>query len=284
MSAADRPKGHFREIPIQLIDDPALPSRGDMDDEKMAALVSSVRENGIIQPVSLVQRGERFEVVAGHRRTIAARRAGLPLVPATVYPDNHPALRVIQAHENGRREDVNAVDEAVWFAELLEQECGDDIDKLCGLVGETLSYVNGRLELLALDEPIRDALRAGKIKIGVARELQKCADPKYRAYYLEHAIRGGATVAVVVAWVTEWRNIFGTAQPPAAESSAPIEPSIVEHYDPHRCYICRKSDHRYIPEQISVHTHCRLAVLDELLQHAANDEAFAAQSTDPRRI
>lgn len=273
-----------RVIPIQLIDDPALASRSEMTEEGIEELTTSIRDIGLINPISLVERGERFEVVAGHRRTIAARRAGLPAVPAIVYPADYPSLRVIQAHENGRREDVNPVDEAVWFSELLEHECGNDIDKLAGMVGEKRSYIDNRLELLLLDEGIRDALRAGKIKTGVARELQKCGDPQYRAYYLEHAIKSGATVAVVIAWVTDWRNMFATAQPPAAAPSAPVEPVIVEHHDPFRCYICRKSDPRFIPEQITVHSHCRLAILDELLQTAANDAQFSAAASDPRRI
>jgi len=262
--------GERRDVPIDLVDDPALASRSEMDDEKMIELVASIRAVGIIQPIALVARGDRFEVVAGHRRAVAARRVGLPMIPATVYPPNHPALRIIQAHENGRREDVNPVDEAFWFAELFETECGQDIDRLAGLVGENVSYVDSRLQLLELDDATRDALRAGAIKIGVARELMKITDLHYRNYFLAHAIKSGATVAVVCAWVLDWRNTHGAAHP---APPAPSEPAIVGSgatYDPMRCAICGKSDPRYLPETISVHQHCRLAILEPMLRAAAN--------------
>jgi ParB family chromosome partitioning protein len=260
--------GVFRQVPLHLVDDPVTPSRSDMDDEKMEALVESIRAIGVTQNVTLIDHGERFEVNAGHRRTIAARRAGLVFLPAMVYPPDHPALRVIQAHENGRREDVNPVDEAFWFRELLERDCGGDVERLCGLVGEKLHYVDGRLALLDLDERTREALRLGQIKIGVARELQRCTDESYRRYYLEHAVKSGATTSVVSGWITEWKNIqdaSGPARPaptqPAAEGARP------DLYDPLRCYICGRSDRR-IPEQVAIHTSCREAILDELLTGA----------------
>lgn len=268
--------GESRDVPLQLIDDPALPSRAEMDEGKLEELVSSLRQVGMIEPVILAARGDRYEVVAGHRRTVAARLAGLPVVPARVYPADHPSLRVIQAHENGRREDVNPVDEAIWFAELLERDCGGDVERLAGLVGERLSYVLNRLELLELDEGTRDALRAGKIAIGVARELRKVTDPSYRRYYLEHAVKGGATVSVVCAWVTEWLNLQAAtaghpAQPVAEAVIVPVEP-----HNPLRCYICEKVDPRFIPEQIPVHTHCRLAILDALLANVGTKAGDAS--------
>jgi len=264
-----RAGGVFREVPLHLVDDPALPSRSAMDDAKMEALVESIRANGIIENVTLVERGERFEVVAGHRRTIAARRAGLVFLPAMVYPPAHPSLRVIQAHENGRREDLNPVDEAFWFTELLERDCGGDIEKLCGLVGEKLHYVDGRLALLQLDEVLRDALQLDTIKIGVAREIQKCPDAGYRRYYLDCAVRSGATVNLVCAWITEWKNIQDASGPPRPATVNPASDGPrAEPYDPLKCYICGRSDRR-IPEQIAVHASCREAILDELLTGAS---------------
>lgn len=261
-------RSQYREIPIQLVDDPTLASRTDMDDVKMEELVASIRENGIIQNVTLVARGERFEVVAGHRRTVAARRAGLPFLPAMVFPADHPGLRVIQAHENGRREDVNPVDEAFWFAELLEQECGGDVEKLAGMVGEKLNYVLNRLDLLQLDDDTRAALRADQIKIGVAKELMKIPALDWRKYYLEHAVKSGSTVSVVSGWVIDWKNTHGREQPQSPEAAAMSVIVPGPAYNPHECYICGKTDPRFIPEQIAVHTHCKHALLDPMLDQA----------------
>ena len=258
----------FRELPIACIDEPALPSRSEMDEQKLDELTRSIREIGLQQPIIVARIGERFEVVAGHRRRIASGRAGLLTVPCIVYPSKVDALDAVQFAENRHREELNPADEAIWFAELLQQKCGGDIEQLCGLVGETLNYVDNRLALFGGDADVFEALRAGRIGIGVAHELNKCPDAHYRRYYLDCAVRGGATVSTVAGWVSEWRQNFGTDRP--APPPAPTPSVIVPQasHDPHRCYVCGKSDPRFIPETILVHTHCKHAILEPLLDAA----------------
>jgi len=261
----------FRELPIALIDEPALPSRSSMDEERMHDLVASIRVNGLLQPIAVARVGERYEVIAGHRRRIACERAGLVSIPCLVYPSKDVDLTIVQAHENSKREDLNPADEAIWFDELLEHRCSGDIEKLCVLVGEKLSYVDNRLSLFRGDVKVFEALQAGLIKIGVAHELNKLPDAHYRFYYLQCAIRDGATVAAVTGWVTEWRNTFGIL-PPSSPPPAPAGQIVSgPTYDPHRCYLCEKSDPRFIPESIAVHTHCKLALLDPMLAASRGD-------------
>lgn len=255
----------FRELPLATIDDPALPSRSAMDDTKMDELVSSIRANGLIQPLVVARVGERYEVIAGHRRFKGAGRAGLVTVPCFVYPSKDVDLTIVQAHENSRREDLNPADEALWFSDLLEHKCEGDIERLCGLVGETLAYVDGRLALFHGDPKVFEALQSGHIKIGVAHELNKLPDAHYRNYYLQCAIREGSTVAVVTGWVTDWKNTFGALPASAPPVTAPGQVVPGPSYDPHRCYLCERSDPRYIPESIAVHTHCKIALLDPML-------------------
>ena len=255
-------------VALSRICDPQLASRAEMDDQKLDELTASIAAHGLLENLILVDRGEQFEVVAGHRRTIAARRANLVTVPAWIYPPDSPSLRVIQAHENARREELHAVDEALWFAELLERDCGGDVERLAALVGEKLPHVLNRLELLELDTDTRDALRANKIKIGVARALRKIPDPHYRAYYLDAAIRGGATESMVTGWIADYHNMFSERAavlpaPPASPSTA-----IANTFDPMRCEVCGNSDPRYIPKQVSIHDHCWHAVILPLLERA----------------
>jgi len=87
----------FSELALALVDEPALPSRSTMDDEKMRELVGSIRANGLLQPMIVARVGERYEVVAGHRRRIACARAGLFVAPCIVYPSKDAALRVRHA-------------------------------------------------------------------------------------------------------------------------------------------------------------------------------------------
>jgi ParB/RepB/Spo0J family partition protein len=78
-----------------------------MDEEQMDALVASIRELGFISVLVVVRVGERYEVVAGHRRRIAAGRAGLVAVPCLIYPSKGAAMEAIQHAENKHREELN---------------------------------------------------------------------------------------------------------------------------------------------------------------------------------
>ncbi|HLZ44400.1 MAG TPA: ParB/RepB/Spo0J family partition protein [Gemmatimonadales bacterium] len=255
----------FKELPISLIDEPRLPSRSAMDDEKLNDLIHSIRVNGLLQPMIVARVADRFEVIAGHRRRIACGRAGLVTAPCIIYPTRDDALDAIQFAENRHREDLSAADEAIWFSELLEQKCGGEIEKLCGLVGEKESYVNNRLALFSGDPDVFAALQRGLIKIGVAHELNKCPDERYRRYYLDCAIRGGATNALVAGWIQEWRTLFGSPQAPAAPALA-SEPGIPDApHNPFTCEVCGKADNVHLIRQINVHQHCKLAILDPLL-------------------
>lgn len=258
----------FDELPIALIDEPQLPSRSAMDDTKLDELVSSIRANGLIQPISVARNGERYEVIAGHRRRIASGRAGLEKIPCLIYPTRDDALDAIQFAENRHREELSAADEAIWFSELLERKCDGDIEKLCILVGEKLNYVDNRLALFHGDPEVFGALQSGQIKIGVAHELNKITDQQYRHYYLTWACRDGATIATVAGWVQQWKTCI--ADVPAVPVVETPEPTIVANsaYDPHRCYVCGKSDPRHIPQIVYVHSHCQLAILDPLLEAA----------------
>lgn len=261
----------FLELPLSLIDEPALPSRSSMDDQKMDDLAESIRANGLLQPMVVARTGERYEVIAGHRRWHASTRAGLEKVPCIVYPSKSDALLVVQAHENARREDLNAADEAIWFMELLEQHCGGDIEKLCALVGEKLNYVDNRIALFRGDADVFKALQTGQIKIGVAHELNKCSDAHWRRYYLDCAIRGGATIAVVDGWIREWKQNIAD-QPQAPQPVAAEEPGIAETaHNPFTCVICGKADNAHLIRQLNIHQHCDLAILRPLLASARGE-------------
>lgn len=261
----------FLDVPLALIDDPELPSRSAMDDAKLDALTESIRAIGLQQPLVLARVGDRFEVIAGHRRRIASARAGLSSVPAIVYPTKDVDTTVIQAHENSRREELNPADEAIWFSELLDRKCGGDIERLCALVGEKLSYVNNRLLLFHGDPDVFAALQRGDIKIGVAHELNTCPDAHYRRYYLDCAIKSGATITTVTGWITEFKQTMlaapqGTAAPVA---DAPGVPDAI--HNPFTCEVCGRADQVHLIRQINVHQHCKMAILDPLLAHARGE-------------
>ena len=255
----------FKVLPLDAIDAPANPSRETMDERKLEELKGSIRQLGILQPLNVARAGDRFEVIAGHRRYLAASQLGLVGVPCLIYPDSDAALEAVKYAENRHREDLNPADEAIWFAELLERHCEGDTDKLAEFLGEKRDYVEGRLLFLRGNEHVFQALQAGTIKIGVARQLNRVTDAGHCCHLLDHAVRGGATQAVVQGWVADWERSRGltTDAPPPTASEAMAGVAAADSV--FRCYVCHGGDHVHTMQSIFVHQHCQLAILDKML-------------------
>lgn len=246
-------KREFREVPLALVDEPQLPSRGSMDDVALEELTESIRDVGLLQPVILAHHGERFEVVAGHRRTVASRRAGLVTYPAIVYPSLDVALEALKYAENRHREELSAGDEAIWFAELLERHAEGDVDKLCALLGERRSYVESRLLLFQGDTDVLEALIAKRITIGVAQQLNRCPDPAYRRMYLHQAISGGATVSVVSGWISEYNTLHRHVSPQPESSASTAAPSAVPETNFFTCLVCDGTEDVHTMQPKNIH-------------------------------
>lgn len=262
-------------ISLDMIDAPQLDARIDRDPEKLEELSRDILRRGLIEPIKVARTGERFEVVDGFRRYLATKAAGLETIECFIYETKSTALEGVKYAANIFREDMSPAEEAVMFFELYKTDCGEDIEKLAALVGKNVSYVDNRLTLLMGDALIFDALKQRQIVIGVAHALNEIPEADWRRYYLNHAIKSGATVGVVRGWVIEHKNLYGqrvdTPQP-AAPDAATI---FVATHDPLVCVICRKKDPRFIPEQVSVHTHCKLAVLDPILDNYHNPDGHS---------
>lgn len=263
----------FRDgLPLHLIDPPVIDARLDRDEAQLDELARDLLKRGMIFPLAVVRVGARYEIVDGFRRYLAANRAGLVAAPAFIYPTKDAALEGVKYVANMLREEMSPADEANFFDELLRGECGGDIEKLAALTGKSVSYVDSRLALFAGYPQVFAAVRARKITLGVAELLNKHFPKNWIEFYLDNAIRAGATRSTVTAWVSEWQASFGNVpQPPAApESAGPVAPGST--VDPNRCICCGKSDHAYAIRWVPVHTHCQLAILEPLLKQLSGSD------------
>jgi ParB/RepB/Spo0J family partition protein len=239
--------------------------RLDRDEEKLGELANDILRRGLIEPLKVVAVADRFEVVDGYRRLLAVQRANIQFVEAFVYPTKEDALEGIKYAANAYREDMSPAEEAQFFYALYEGECEHDLERVAAMVSKKLSYVQNRIALLEGDDEVFLAVRDRTITLGVAAELNKLPDANWRRYFLGHAIRSGATLSVVSGWVMDWKTTHGGPVAPASATPAMsvIVPGPV--YDPMRCYLCGKSDPRFIPEQLSFHTHCKHANLNPMV-------------------
>lgn len=274
----------FRELPIGLIDPPELAARSAMDDTKLDELAADMRLKGVLEPLGVAVIGDRYEVIYGHRRRVAAERAGLVTVPCIVYPSKSAYLEGFKYSENRFREELSPADEAILFHDLLERDCGGDVDKLCAQLGEKRSYVENRLLLFAGDPEVFDALQRGKIAIGVAHQLNRCTDEPIRRSFLRNAVQGGATVAIVAGWILDWRKVHDATPPSAAAPAGEPSPAPVPESDVFRCTICGKNHHPHLLKYLPVHDYCKLAILDPLLETYRGGDPLDGTGNDPRRI
>ena len=169
-------------------------------------LTASVKEKGIIQPIIVrpIKGNGHYEIVAGHRRFIAATNAGLDTIPAIVQelPDDE-AIEVAII-ENDQRENANPLDEAKAFKTLMED---DEVEAIAARIGRPVGYVLGRVRLLGLCKEAKAALSGGKISLGHAQVLLRLRGKDEQRALLSDILNGesghGITVAAAKAMVRE---------------------------------------------------------------------------------
>lgn len=247
----------FRVLTLDVIDEPPTPMREAMDPDKLDELRANIRENGVLSPIGVFRVGERFRIIYGHRRYTAAKLAGESAIPARVHADGEAHEEDFKLAENTYREDVNPAEEATWLADLLERKCNGEIEKLCALVRRKESWIQGRLDLLRGDEEVHNALRAGKINLAVARELNKVKDVRYRRHHLADAVEQGATAATVQAWRINTERFLALQ---AAERDGTLPDVAPSTESPHTatetCPLCDLDDDQHAMEYVRVHRSC----------------------------
>ena len=159
-----------REIPLELIDPNPRQPRRQFDDGKLEELASSIRQEGVLLPVLLVKRGDRYEIVAGERRFRASRMAGLESLPALITEvDTRESLKLALV-ENLQRDDLNPIEEARAF-EVMIYEFGWTHEELGAHLGRDRSTVSNTLRLLQLPDAVQDMVANGSLNAGHVRAL-----------------------------------------------------------------------------------------------------------------
>ena len=159
------------ELPLeQVVPNPAQP-RTHFDEDALGELVASIREVGLLQPVVVRQVGpQRYELVMGERRWRAAQRAGLPALPALVRETADDAMLRDALLENLHRQQLNPLEEAAAYAQLLE-EFGSTHEELATRLGRSRPQITNTLRLLQLPPAVQRRVAAGVLSAGHARAV-----------------------------------------------------------------------------------------------------------------
>jgi ParB family chromosome partitioning protein len=169
-----------RTIEIGRIRPNPLQPRKNFNDESIAELTASIIERGILQPILVRAVDDGYEIVAGERRWRAAQKAQLHQIPAIVRDFDESVTAEIALIENIQREDLNAIEEAEGYRQLISRY-GHGQDAVAKLVGKSRSHVANLLRLLDLPDSVKDMLLRGDISMGHARAILTAPDPEQLA-------------------------------------------------------------------------------------------------------
>jgi ParB family chromosome partitioning protein len=190
----------LRVVPISHIKPNAHQPRSHFDEESMSSLAASIREVGLLQPVLVREvdgEEESYELIAGERRWRAARRAGLQTIPVLVQRDASDVVSLEQALvENLHREDLNALEEAAAFQQLID-EFGLTHEQVATRMGKGRATVTNTLRLLQLPAGAQRALAEGTISAGHARALLGTPDRALQEQLVEQIVADGLTVRAI---------------------------------------------------------------------------------------
>ncbi len=184
----------INEIEIDLISPNPEQPRRTFDEETLAELAASIRELGVIQPLSLRDAGDgTYQIIAGERRWRAAKLAGLSTLPAYVRTASDSEVTEMALIENIQREDLNAIEVALAFRKLIDTY---DLtqDRLSERLGKKRATIANHLRLLKLPAEIQLGLRDRKLDMGHARALLSVADPKEQLKLYNLILKEGLSV------------------------------------------------------------------------------------------
>ena len=162
--------GAVMTLRLSQIDPNRSQPRQKFEDESLDELADSIRQFGVLQPILVQKKGNRFEIIAGERRWRASRKAGLTEIPAIVREYSDQETLELSLIENIQREDLNPIEEAKAFQRLLEEFHLRQED-LAARVSKSRTAITNSVRLLKLDERVQDMLEQGQLSMGHARAL-----------------------------------------------------------------------------------------------------------------
>lgn len=180
--------GAIAEIDIDLIETNPFQPRTEFDETALRELAQSIKEQGVIQPVTVRKLGyNKYQLISGERRLRASKMAGLKSIPVFIRVANDEQMLELALIENIHRENLNAIEVAISYQRLID-ECNMTQEDVSEKVGKSRSAVANFLRLLKLPPEVQIAIRDGHISMGHARALININDKEQQLKLLQQII------------------------------------------------------------------------------------------------
>lgn len=202
---ADKFVGNIVEVQIEDIYPNASQPRTYFDERALNELAQSIRNLGVIQPITVRKEGGKFEIISGERRYRASKIAGLTSIPAYIRLVNDQELLEMALVENIQREDLDAIEVALTYQRLLD-EIGLTQESLSQRVGKERSTITNSIRLLRLTPEVQNAIRSGEISAGHGRAIISLEDPEAQNILFRKIVSEGLNVRQAEFASTQLKN------------------------------------------------------------------------------
>jgi ParB family chromosome partitioning protein len=209
------PGESVQSIPVAKVRPSSLQPRKDFSADALAELANSIREQGIVQPLIVRPKDDHFELIAGERRWRAAQIVGLAEVPVIVRDADDRTVLELALIENLQRENLNPVEEAHGYAQLIEQFSLTQ-EEAAAKVGKSRALVANALRLLKLSAELQSYLREGRLSVGHAKVILGLASPAEQKLAAERVLKSSLNVRQTEDLVASLQN--STGQKPGAKT------------------------------------------------------------------
>jgi ParB family chromosome partitioning protein len=200
------------QVPVERIQINPHQPRKAFDAEEMAALSSSVRSHGILQPLVVRVVGDQYQLVAGERRLRAAQEVGLPSVPVRIVNFNDQEVMEAALIENLQRTDLNPIEKAQGFKDYLERFKMNH-DELAKRIGLARSTITNLVNLLELVPEVQEAVRTNQITEGHGKLLKGIKDPERQVSLYKQIVAQGLSVKATEAFLRAKKEEQASAEP-----------------------------------------------------------------------
>lgn len=180
--------GAVANLKVKLIEANPFQPRDNFDEDALNELADSIRQQGIIQPLTVRKLGyDKYQIISGERRLRAAKMAGLEEVPTYIRVANDEQMLEMALVENTQREDLNAIEIAISYQRLME-ECNLNKEQLSEVVGKNRTTVTNYLRLLKLPAEIQAAVQEEKVSMGQVKPLINLKEEEMQTELLREII------------------------------------------------------------------------------------------------
>lgn len=190
--------------------------RSEVEDEQIQELASSIKRVGVLVPLIVVRKDDRFLLVAGHRRIAAAKIAELTEVPAIIRESSASEAAEVSFAENFFRRDLSPVEQASAIRGCIDDKVMT-IEELAKGLHRSEQWICEQAKMTTWPDEVLQAIHFKYISVSAASNIAAISDPEYRSFLLHNAVENGVTARVTAAWLQAWKLSRGPEEALAAQ-------------------------------------------------------------------